>query len=179
MNNRVIVFSGTSGSGKSTVVNELSPNQIVSFTTRKQRELEQNGVDYLFITEEEFQKLLHSDGLIEHVEYGGNRYGITKEELHNKTLMNDAYWIADYHGMKQMKKLYDNCLTIFFFCEKDDIEKRMRDRNETEEFIKNRLSTYSEENENLVYYDHIVNTSTNTLEETIEIVKDIIYGGDE
>lgn len=177
MSNKVIVFSGTSGSGKSTIVNVLSSNQIVSFTTRKKRELERNGVDYLFITEEEFQELLHSDGLIEHVVYSGNRYGITKEELHNKTSTYDAYWIADYHGMKQMKKLYDNCLTIFFFCEKDDIEQRMKDRGETKEFIEKRLSTYADENLNLHHYDHVVNTSANTLEETLEIVKDIIDGG--
>lgn len=174
MRNKLYVISGCSGSGKSSTMKTVMDNELVSFTTRKPREGEVNGKDYIFITEEEFQNLLHNDGLIEHVEYAGNKYGLTKNELETKLSKGSAFWIADFNGMKQMKKLYDNVTTIFFFAEKEDAEKRMRQRGDSEENIQKRLSTYEEEIENLLYYDEVINTSTNTFEEVVEIVKDII-----
>ncbi len=173
---KIIILSGTSGSGKSSTIKAIMDNEIISFTTRKQRINEIDGRDYVFITEEEFQKLLHNDGLIEWTKYDNNHYGVSKDELHNKTSKDDAYWIADFNGMKQMKKLYSNCITIFFFAEKKDCEDRMRSRGDSETNIQKRLSTYSEEIENLVYYDHVINTSTNTKDDVIETVKDIISG---
>lgn len=179
--NKLYVVSGCSGSGKSSTMKSIMENEIISFTTRSPRLNEINHKDYIFITEDEFQYLLHNDGLIEYTNYNGNYYGITREELYGKLEQGNAFSILDFYGMKQMKKLYDNCTTIFFFVEKEDAERRMRERGDSEENIHKRLSTHQEETENLLYYDEVVNTSENNFEEVVQIVKDIIddYGGSE
>lgn len=175
-NSKLYIVTAPSGAGKSTIMKSIMDNEIVSFTTRKPRAKEIDGKDYIFISKETFEELLHINGLIEYVEYDGNYYGITKGELDEKLNKGNVFWIAEYHGMKQMKSLYNNCVTIFFFAEKYDCEERMRMRGDSESNIQKRLANYDDEILNMCHYDHVVNTSTNSKEETIEIVKDIING---
>ena len=175
--NKLFIVSGPSGSGKTTIMRSLMNNEIISFTTRPKRRNEVDGKDYIFITKEQFHKLLNSNGLIEHTEYGGNYYGVTKEEFENKLNKGDAFFIADYNGMKQVKQIYPYCETIFIYVKKEDAERNMRERGDSEEFIQKRLSTYEDEIDNLIYYDHVVVNNYNELEETIEKVRLIIQGG--
>ncbi|MBE6570603.1 MAG: guanylate kinase, partial [Ruminococcaceae bacterium] len=81
----VFVISGPSGSGKGTVVEELRKicpdvGVSVSATTRAPREGEEHGVNYYYMTREEFEKLLAEGEILEHTEYNGNYYGTLKRE---------------------------------------------------------------------------------------------------
>jgi len=79
--NRPIVVSGPSGSGKSTMLNRLLkkyPDRFgfsVSHTTRAPRGAEKHGVEYNFVTKDEFQSLVSEGGFIEHAQFGSNFYG--------------------------------------------------------------------------------------------------------
>ena len=82
----IIVISGPSGAGKNTVYDEIKKKsdkivQTVSVTTRAPRINEKDGVDYYFVTEEQFRKLIDNNEFIEYVQYGKNYYGTLKSEV--------------------------------------------------------------------------------------------------
>ncbi|GAB6989485.1 guanylate kinase [Paenibacillus pini] len=172
--NKLILVSGASGSGKTSLLRSFMDNELISFTTRLPRKGEMNGVDYLFITREEFNDLKDNDGLMESTEYGGHHYGLTRKEFEDKINIGNAFFICDYNGMSQMKKLYDNCVSIFIYANKEDVHSRMTSRGDSEEMINNRLNTYDAEILNMAYYDEVVVNRQNEMEDTAQIIKDIL-----
>lgn len=85
----LLTITGPSGSGKSTLAKELTSRvpftNLVSHTTRNPREGEINGQDYFFVSKEEFDKLIDTDGFVEHVEFAGKQYGISKSQVEHNT----------------------------------------------------------------------------------------------
>ena len=89
MKNKVIILLGKSASGKSTIEKRLESVEIgtraISTTTRKPRTNEKNGVDYYFVTEDEFNKSLENGEFVENSEYpmvsGNAKYGINKKHI--------------------------------------------------------------------------------------------------
>lgn len=80
----MIILIGKSGSGKSTIQNELLKrgyNVSINYTTRNKRKNEVDGIDYHFITKEEFEKLWKEDKIIERSMFNNNFYGIGIEEI--------------------------------------------------------------------------------------------------
>ena len=81
----IIIFSGPSGVGKSTIINNLSNDFnfyfSTSHTTRPQRESEIEGKDYYFISEDEFNSMISNDEFLEYERYGSYYYGTSKKEL--------------------------------------------------------------------------------------------------
>ena len=174
MSNKLFLVTGASGSGKTTVMRSILDNELLSFTTRSPRKGEINGRDYIFISEAEFKHLASTGGLMESTEYGGNHYGLTRKEFEDKISNGDAFFICDTNGMKQMKKLYDNCVSIFIYAEKEDIHRRMIARGDSQEVIQKRLSTYEDEIANMIYFDEVVTNRQHEIDYTIEAIKDII-----
>lgn len=174
VDNKLIIISGNSASGKSTILNKLSKNTIVSFTTREPRPGEKDGVDYQYISKEKYFELLNNGGLVEWTKYGGNYYGLTKQEIESKLNKGNAYVIVDYHGMKQLKELYPNNVSIFIYNDYHEAASRMKKRGDSDVNISKRLSTYYEEQKNRVHYDYVVKNSNGKLKETIKLVKQII-----
>jgi guanylate kinase len=172
--NKLYIVSGVSGAGKSTLFRAIMDNEITSFTTRPQREGEVNGVDYLFITEEDFQMLLEEDGLIEHAEYSGYRYGITRDEFEDRLSNGDAFIVVEFEGMKQLKEIYPNNESVYIFVEKDEAELHMRSRNDKEQSIQVRLSTYETEIKQLAHYDYLIINEHGKFDETVKKIKKII-----
>lgn len=99
-----IVIIGESGSGKSTLANELARLQpdfekVVTYTTRPKRDGEQEGVDYHFVEEKEFNDLVNKKFFIEHASYRGWNYGIALRDCgYNKIL------VLTPAGMRTIKK---------------------------------------------------------------------------
>ena len=104
----IIVLLGASGSGKSTIENELAIHhgfkKIISYTTRKPRENEENGKDYFFIDNGTFEEVLSRKLFAEYDEYSQNRlYGTLKSDYVNGE---DKVVVLTPNGLRQIKK---NC----------------------------------------------------------------------
>ncbi len=154
--NKVIIFCAPSGAGKTTLVKasmeaipELSFS--VSATTRALRGSEKDGVDYYFLSIEEFKQKIEKDEFVEWEEvYPGQFYGTLKSEVarihsEGKTPIFDV----DVKGAISLKKYFgDQALMIFVNAPKESIEERLRTRGtEGEEKIQTRLARLPEEME--------------------------------
>lgn len=173
----LFIVSGPSGAGKTTLMYSIMNNAIVSFTTRERRveTRETESIDYYFISKEKFLKLQENDSLFEQSEYDGNYYGITEYEFKLKMSRGDAFFISNLDGMLQTKELYDNCVTIYIYTDKDSIRKQLEKRKgSTDEFIQKRMETYEKELEQRVHYDYVVKNTYGKFKETADILKSII-----
>lgn len=146
----LIVLSGPSGVGKGTVRKVLFEDKSlnlafsISMTTRKPRNQEINGVDYFFVSKEEFEQGIKDDKFLEHAYFVGNYYGTPKdyvEKLRNEG--KNVFLEIDVEGTKQvMKKCKDDRFLSFFLLPPslDELERRIRGRrSESDEVIKERL----------------------------------------
>lgn len=172
--NKLIVLSGHSGSGKTSLMRHIMKNEVVSFTTRKPRQGEVDGLDYKFISLKKFEELKEQGKLIEQVEYSGNYYGIDQEEFENKIGIGDAFVIVDYHGMQQVKKVYPNCVTLFLYTPYHKAYKQMIQRGDTIEKVQQRLKTYTQEMKNKEYYDYVIRNNSGKFDESIKVLTSII-----
>ncbi|MEH6872347.1 guanylate kinase [Bacillus safensis] len=172
--NKLIVLSGHSGSGKTSVMRQVMSNEVVSFTTRKPRQGEIDGVDYKYISLEKFEELKEQGKLIEQVEYSGNYYGIDQEEFENKLSIGNAFVIVDYHGMQQIKKFYPNCVTVFLYTPYDQAYKQMINRGDTLDKVEQRSSTYPQEMKNKEHYDYVVRNNSGKFNETTKVLSSIV-----
>ncbi|KAI5198546.1 hypothetical protein AUEXF2481DRAFT_8717 [Aureobasidium subglaciale EXF-2481] len=147
--NRPIVISGPSGSGKSTHLNRLLkdyPDRFgfsISHTTRQPRGSEQNGVEYHFVTKEDFLSLVDQGGFIEHAQFGSNYYGTSVQAVKD-VAQKDRTCILDIEmeGVKQVKKTNLNARYLSLQPPSLDIlESRLRGRaTDTEDAITQRLA---------------------------------------
>lgn len=108
----MIALLGESASGKSTIEKELintyGLKKIVSYTTRQPRIGEEDGVDYHFVTDAEFEEMLHENYFAEHATYNNWRYGIAKNDCRD-----DRVCVITPHGLRMLKKLKE--LNIYSF----------------------------------------------------------------
>ncbi len=141
-------FCGPAGSGKSTICQELvrtdpSLTLSVSTTTRAPRGAEQEGIDYFFVSEEEFASRVAAGRFIEYATFGGHRYGTEASGL--KTVAasgRDVLLDIDVQGAQQLKKIFPGqTVTIFVFPPSySELVSRLRARGtDTEARIAERL----------------------------------------
>jgi len=146
---RPIVLSGPSGVGKSTLLKRLMSNHpskfalSVSHTTRAPRAGETNGVEYWFVTRPEMQMAIDNDEFIEHVQFGGNLYGISRKSIEHVQSKN-CICILDLEkqGCEHVRTMDLNCLFVMIKPPSiEELERRLRSRNtESENSIQTRLS---------------------------------------
>ena len=116
---KLIVISAPSGTGKTTVVKKLLQQSInleasVSFTTRKMRENEKEGLDYFFVSEKTFTNMIQNDDFLEHATVFGNFYGTEKKSV-SENLKKGVNIILeiDWQGALQIKSSMPSCVMIF------------------------------------------------------------------
>ena len=149
----LIVVSGPSGVGKDTVVKTLREKHpeiaiSVSATSRKMRQDEKEGVDYFYLTNEEFERWISADKLVEYANYCGNYYGTPRAQIDDR-IRNETsvVLVIEVEGAGNIKRQYPESTTIFV-CppSMEALESRLRGRGtDTEEAILKRLTRAREE----------------------------------
>lgn len=163
---RLIILSAPSGAGKTTLCQRLVsefPNSLVlsiSCTTRVKRGPEKNGVDYFFISEEEFEKKIKSGSFAEWAKVHQCYYGTPREFI--ETSLKDGKHVVldiDVQGARTLKKKFSKEAVSFFIKTPDlkTLETRLRARGtESEEKVQKRMRTATEEMKQIGDFDYVV-----------------------
>lgn len=163
MRKNLFVISGPSGVGKDTVVKALlkkHPNirKTISVTTRAKRSNETDGVDYYFISEEEFSNHRHNGRLVEYELYDGAYYGTLYSEIERHSESDPLILVIDVRGRRNVMKRYPMAKSIFISPPSPEVLKaRIIARNEnTPEEMEHRLTVAEEELAQTFLYDYVV-----------------------
>ena len=161
MNKKLFVLSGSSGVGKGTVLKgflDKNPNFMLSIscTTRKPRQGEVDGINYFFISKDDFKNCIENDKFLEWAEFAGNFYG-TKKKYINQCLQEgkDIILEIDTQGALQVKKQMPEAVLIFIAPPSlEALEERLRGRHtEDEATIQKRLHEVKQELERAKNFD--------------------------
>ncbi|MDY4174548.1 MAG: guanylate kinase [Bacteroidales bacterium] len=163
---KIVIFSAPSGSGKSTIVNYLLTRNLglefsVSATSRAPRGQEQNGIEYYFLTPDEFRRRIANGDFVEHEEvYEGCFYGTLRSEIDRIWAKgNTIVFDVDVKGGLNLKKIFgDKAMTIFIQPPSiDELRRRLVSRGtDSPEKIEQRLAKAGQELEYAANFDHVV-----------------------
>ncbi len=177
---KLFVISGSSGVGKGTVIKQLLSNHddlklSISYTTRSPRNGEEHGINYFFVSKEDFKTAVDNNEFLEWAEFSGNCYG-TKKSFVLNSLKNGEHVLLeiDTQGALQIKEKMPEAILIFIAPPSyDELVARLRGRKtESEEAIQKRLDFVKTEKENSKYFDYIV--INDTVENAVKKISDII-----
>jgi len=175
----LIVLSGPAGVGKDTLIDQwqmVAPNvrRLVTYTTRPQARTERHGLDYYFVTEEEFKAMIAEGAFLEYAEVHGNWYGTPLQKMEElRDAGRDVVLRIDVQGAMQVRERYPEAILIFVAPPSlEELEKRLRKRGrDDEEAIQLRLQNAREEMEYIPQYDYlIVNDDLNRALETLRCI---------
>ena len=178
----MFVIEAPSGTGKTTIIKELLSQDknlkfSVSVTTRKKREGEIEGVDYYYISDEEYNKLLKQDAFYEYVDSQyGNRYATLKSEV--DAFINtgqDVIFDMDWIGMHQIKsKAKSKVVSIYLLPPSiKEVKKRLENRGtDSIDVIEQRMSVVGEKIKHWNEFDYVLVNAD--LKETIKDIQNII-----
>ena len=180
----MFIIEAPSGTGKGTVIKELLKQDSnlkfsVSVTTRPPREGEIEGVDYYFVTDEQYNEFLNQDAFYEYVDSQyGSRYGTLRSEVDSFiNVGQDVLFDMDWSGARQMKeKAKDDIVTIYLLPPSiKELKKRLEGRGtDSKEVIEKRMGIILEKVSHWNEFDYvIVNVS---LQETVTKIQKIISG---
>jgi guanylate kinase len=163
----LIVISSPSGAGKTSICKELlrlddKIRPSISVTTRKPRNNETDGIDYIFITEKDFNEKISNGSFLEYANVFNNKYGTlasSTEKLLNNNY--DVLFDIDWQGTQQLSQNNNNILTIFILPpDKAEIERRLKKRetenSEIVDIVSERMSKFEDELSHWMEYDYVV-----------------------
>lgn len=174
---KLFIVTGHSGAGKTAVMRKTGLQEIVSVTTRQPRyeDGEVDGRDYYFVSRQEFDNSLQNGELAEHIIYAtGDAYGVWKDELDRKLKHDDAYIIAEQNGMKQLKELYPDAVTIYLYTTQAEAYSNMIKRGDDRRSAQKRTELYEEAFESRKDYDYVIKNVIGNMDATVNIIRSIV-----
>ncbi|MDY4544760.1 MAG: guanylate kinase [Bacilli bacterium] len=176
----LIVVSGPSGAGKDTICQKLIKENSniwmsVSMTTRKPRPLEKDGVDYFFVSSEEFENKINDNTFLEYASYNDNYYGTPKDKVEEKLNEGkDVILVIDINGAINIKKIIPSALFIFIMPpDMETLKNRLIGRKtESKDKVVQRFITAYNEVNNYKKYNYVV--VNDKVEDAVNKVKSII-----
>ena len=178
----LVILSGPSGSGKTSIAREVCKRIgldktyfSISTTTRRPREGEQNGVDYFFVTKDEFLEDIANNQFLEWAEVHRNYYGTSLKQIKEALNAGKIVFLdIDVQGFESIKKIYPEYITSVFVTTKNKniLIERLKNRGtETEESLKIRLINALNEMKKIDEYDYLL--INDKFEESVEILETI------
>ena len=180
---RLIVISGPSGVGKDTIARELMdrcPNEyhfVVTATTRPPREGEVDGVDYIFVTNDEFAQMIEAGEMLEWAIVYNDYKGVPKQQIRDALASGkDVIMRVDVQGSATIRRLIPNAIFIFLVTPtEEDLVKRLIERkSETSEGLQLRTATARQEMRRLHEFDYVVVNADAAQDEAVDRVLSII-----
>jgi guanylate kinase len=179
---KLFVFAAPSGAGKTTLVHAVVTKRpelrfSISYTTRKPRKNEADGVDYLFVTEDEFMRLRDEGEMLEYAKVFDNYYATSRSQVEKHLADNrNVILEIDWQGAQQVRKSMPECVTIFILPPSvEELERRLRDRRtDSPEVIERRLRDALSDMSHWSEFDHVI--INDDLNQAIADLEDILDG---
>ena len=180
---RAVVITGPSGVGKGTLIRSLRERVpelelSVSATTRAPRPGERDGVDYHFLSDDEFRARVDAGGFVEHASYAGARYGTLRSELESRTARGAPVVLEiEVQGARQVREAMPDALQVFVAPPSlDALRERLARRGTDEpEQVEARLRTAAEELAAREEFGHVV--VNDRLEDAVDELVQVVGGG--
>jgi guanylate kinase len=179
----LIVISGPSGVGKDSVIMRMKERRmpfyfVVTATTRLPRPDEQPGVDYIFVSKDQFAGLIERGELLEYAIVYNDYKGIPKDQVRQALQSGqDVILRIDVQGAATIRELCPDALTIFLAPESEAelIERLTQRKSETPEGLKLRIVTARQEMKRMGEFDYVVVNRDGNLNATVDAIIEIIH----
>jgi guanylate kinase len=178
----LIIISGPSGVGKDAVVRTLQRREtslhfVVTATSRPMRAGEVDGVDYIFVSEAQFEDMIAHDDLLEYAVVYQQYKGIPKSQVRDAMASGkDVIMRIDVQGAATVRKLCPEAVLIFLIPsnQAEWIQRLMERRTETPESMKLRVKTAQQELTRMGEFDYVVVNAQDCLDEAVDAIEAII-----
>ena len=182
---KLFVFAAPSGAGKTTLVHAVVTKHpelrfSISYTTRKPRRNEADGVDYLFVTREEFMRLRDEGELLEYAEVFDNLYATSRSQVERHLADNrNVVLEIDWQGARQVRQSMPDCVTVFILPPSvEELERRLRDRRtDAPAVIERRLRDALSDMSHWDEFDYII--INDDLNQAVSNLEDVLAGAGE
>ncbi len=179
------MFAAPSGAGKTTLVHAVVTKRpelrfSISYTTRKPRKNEADGVDYLFVTEKKFMQLRDEGEMLEYAKVFDNYYATSRSQVEKHLADNrNVILEIDWQGAQQVRESMPECVTIFILPPSvEELERRLRDRRtDSAEVIERRLRDALSDMSHWIEFDHVI--INDDLNRAIADLEDVLDGNGE
>jgi len=160
---KLFILSAPSGTGKSTVASRLLKEldgirKVVTATTREPRPGERHGIDYIFMSREEFEERIEKGMFLEYANVYGNYYGTPKDQVERNLREGyDSLLVIDVQGAFKVKKIYPEAVSVFLLTPSlEELKRRMMGRGYRDKNMRERLETAKGEIPCAKKFDYVI-----------------------